>query len=459
MVFQGSKSLCMPVVFLTALCLCIPIACAQQINATATSVVDNSTQTTLPIDTTMPSPNTTTTNVPSAPTSTASTTTAAPGPGATPAPTTEAPACEPSCRVNLYFTAFLQTSNHIQASLAAVASASGVGTVARIAFNTRHGVYSGIPYGNGTLVTVTIVSYPAGTCNNYTNQFACATLVNRSNAPTIADSLALVGVTNGTLVPADATLPTFGILATVSSLYLALYCGSGLGYLLFLIWSAYKFLVAFQLMTNERARDAAESIGLTLEELEEQKRQEAAKNKKDASKRRKVPAPPLPKQQQVVDSYADAFGTTDVDDPAKKSLERIVSRMKFRTSASFVTQEINREQALHREMIPQPSKAVLDAVADAALPPVITHHNVFSIQHGGLRDAMQLPSSGDGAALSQREEGISLDGSTFQRRQPQSSNAASDSQTAAPTPVVVTPPPATAVRATSAAEREIDLLL
>lgn len=404
--------------------------------------------------TTTEAPNTTTTEAPNtteAQTTTTTTTTLPPG--ATPAPTTEAPVCEPSCRVNLYFSSFLQTPNNIQASLVAVATAAGVATVARVQFNTRHNVYSGIPYGNGTLVTVTIESFPQGVCNNYTNQQACDTLVNRSNAPNIAPGLQLVGVTNGTRIPADATIPTFGLLASVSSLYLALYCGSGLGYLLFLVWSAYKFLVAFQLMMNERARDAAEKIGLTLEEAEQLKRDEdekAAQSKKKGGARR-VPRPGLPLQQSE-DQYGDAYATTDVDDPAKQSLEHIVSRMKLRTSQSFREQEYNREVSMHREMVPRPSRAVLEAVAGASLPPVHVPEvsNRFSIQHGGLVEDMDLPAA-VGRTADRDGEG------NIHRRLPkvsESGNGASSVPsilTAHQQPISVAP--------ASAAEQEIDKLL
>lgn len=362
-------------------------------------------------------------------------------PGATPAPTTAAPECEPSCRVNLYFSSLLQTPNNIQASLIAVAAAAGVGSVARVSFNSRHTVYSGIPYGDGgTLVTVTISSFPAGTCNNFTNARACLLLFNQSNVPTLASGLALVGVTNGTLIAADATIPTFGILASVSSLYLALYVGSGLGYLLFAVWSAYKFLVAYQLMMNERARDAAELIGLTLEELEQRKKdEEEAKNRKKASGGRKMAARTAaamnPEVQVQQDPYGDAFASTDVDDPAKQSLELIVARMRHRSSHAFREQEFHREASMNREMVPQPSRAVLDAVAGATLPPVfVDPAALFHIQRGGLVEAMELPVASQPSATTKDAPPTG----TFQRRQASAApDPPTNSQPSSPPPTLV----------------------
>jgi hypothetical protein len=303
------------------------------------------------------------------------------------------------------------------------------------------------------LVTVTISSFPAGSCNNFTNAQACLLLFNQSNAPTLAAGLSLVGVTNGTLIAADATIPTFGILASVSSLYLALFVGSGLGYLLFAVWSAYKFLVAYQLMMNERARDAAELIGLTLEELEQKRKDDAEKNRKKPSGGRKAPpraALNPQEEQQLKDPYGDAFASTDVDDPAKQSLEKIVSLMRHRSSNAFREQEYHREANMNREMVPQPSRGVLDAVAGAALPPVfVDPATLFSIQRGGLVEALELPEA--------PQSNSSAPPGTFQRKQQQPLAAADSSRSAnLPAADVAAPIP---VQTAPYSEHDIDKLL
>lgn len=333
----------------------------------------------------------------------------------TPGPSTLVPStvCEPSCRVNLHLVGFLQTPNNVQLAFSAVAEASGVGTVARVAFNSKHPDLYGVPLGNATVITVTISSFPLFVCNNYTNHEACLALVNKSNPPTLAVSLSRVGVTNGTLIPADAVIPTFGLLATVPAFYLALYVGGGLGYLLFLLWSIYKYLIAIQRHLNERARDEAEKIGLTLEELEQRKKneEEAAKQKLASKRRLSVKRNGPPSSSKVFSEQS--FSTADADETVKHSLERIVARMKYRSTDEFQDSERRKRAILEQEMTPVISKRVLDVVNAVTLPPS-SESAMFAIKRGGLVDIQDtlatysLPTSAD-----------SEPATTFRRRLPQ----------------------------------------
>jgi hypothetical protein len=353
-----------------------------------------------PVASTAPSPATTATASDSTNSPQTNASTAAPGGTAAPLGTTVTE-CDtaPDASVNMIFSVLSRDPGDLDVLRTKIADYCGV-VVTRVLFITRHGQH-GTPFGNLTLLPVTFISSSKlGECN-ISNLAAAATLMIACNADAKPAALVELGLMNCSLVPIGAKVHVFPVRSTTDQVYLVIYVGVAVLYASFSAWVIQKFVLAINLEIVEHAKQEKEA--------EEEAARLGLPSPKTAGKTNKKKAPPqrgrgvprgssgggpsrsggedapnsallvMPTSNGKNASGADEvdeeqqavlFCRSDVDEQSMQSMREVIRTLNHRMGADFARKEMEKFEAMNREMVPVVNPVLLKELEMLEMPPV-----------------------------------------------------------------------------------------